>query len=501
VGSNALRALLGFATGLVIARALNPAGYGNLMFLLGSFVAIRSLVDLGSASAFFTFLSQRARGHRFYLTYFIWLTFQFIGTLAMLWAFLPSNLVEKIWLGHDREIVALAFFAAFLQQQVWQMVGQIGEAMRKTVRVQVMNIAVALVHFSIITWVSIYGVLSVKLILFILIAQYVVATILAYLFLRNNDSMRVVEEKSLSEIIGDYWKYCKPLTVLAFVSFAYDFADKWILQKFGGAEQQGYFQIAHQFAAVSLLATTSILNVFWKEIADAWQKQDRDRVAVLYHKVSRGLVMFGAIISGLLLPWTEQIVTIFLGDAYVSAWPVLAVMLLYPIHQSMGQIGGTMFLASGQTLKYMLVSIAMMLISIPMSYFMLAPVTDGWMPGLEMGALGMAYKMVALGIVSVNIQAWVIAQYGGWKFDWAFQIVGIPMMIAAGYIAKMLSGWIWNMENAGMVALVVPVAIASSIYFCVVAVVLWWLPWLIGTTRTEIGNIFSRVLLRKVYVE
>ncbi len=497
IGSNALRALISFATGLIIARTLNPAGYGDLMFLLGSFVAIRSLLDMGSSSAFFTFLSQRARGRRFYLVYFSWLSFQFIATLALLWLVIPASLFEKVWLGHDREVVMLAFVAAFMQQQVWQMVGQIGEAMRKTVKVQLMNLAGALLYFMVILLGSVYGQLSVEKILLILVGQYVAATVVAYLFLRDVGVMSQIEKKSLNEILWDYWKYCKPLVALALVSFAYDFADKWMLQKFGGAAQQGYFQIANQFAAVSLLATTSILNVFWKEIADAWEKQDRARVAMLYRKVSRGLVMLGAIISGLLLPWSEQIVNIFLGEAYVNAWPVLAVMLLYPIHQSMGQIGGTMFLASRQTHRYMLVGIAMMLVSIPVSYFMLASATDGWLPGLEMGALGMAYKMVALGIVSVNIQAWVIARYGGWKFDWVFQVVGIPMMIAAGFIAKTLSVWIWNIESVGMVGLVVPVTIAAIIYACFVIAIIGWLPWLIGADRAAIANLFGRVLLKK----
>jgi len=76
--------MIGFVTGLLIARALNPAGYGDLMFLLGSFVAIRSLLDMGSSSAFYTFLSQRARGRRFYLVYFAWLALQFVATLALL---------------------------------------------------------------------------------------------------------------------------------------------------------------------------------------------------------------------------------------------------------------------------------------------------------------------------------------------------------------------------------------------------------------------------------
>jgi O-antigen/teichoic acid export membrane protein len=79
------------------------------------------------------------------------------------------------------------------------------------------------------------------------------------------------------------------MITLALVSFSYDFTNKWILQKFGGANQQGYFQVANQFAAVSLFATTSILDFFWKEIAHAWGAQDLARVVMLYRKVSRVL--------------------------------------------------------------------------------------------------------------------------------------------------------------------------------------------------------------------
>ncbi len=489
--------MIGFMTGLVIARVLNPAGYGDLMFLLGSFVAIRSLLDMGSSSAFYTFLAQRARGQRFYLVYLSWLTFQFFVALAMLWLIIPSNLFEKVWLGHSREIVLLAFAAAFMQQQVWQTIGQIGEAMRKTVKVQLMNLVVALLYFLVILLLSQYGQLSVEKILLILVGQYVAATVFAYRILKEDWAEPPTDESALSKIFSDYWKYCKPLVALSLASFAYQFADKWMLQKFGGATQQGYFQIASQFAAVSLLATTSILNVFWKEIAEAWEKQNRARAAMLYRKVSRGLVMMGAIISGMLLPWSEQIVKIFLGTAYAHAWPVLAVMLLYPIHQSMGQIGGTMLLASGQTHRYTFVSIAMMLLSIPMTYFVLAPPVDLWLPGLGMGALGLACKMVVLGIVSVNIQAGVIAHYGGWKFDWVFQVVGIPLMIVLGIVVKLLVGLLWNLENTGIAGLIAPVTIASVAYLFMVAAAIWQLPWLIGADRSEIENLFGKVLHRK----
>ena len=493
VGSNALRALISFATGLLIARALNPAGYGELMFLLGSFVAIRSLLDMGSSSAFFTFLSQRARGQRFYLLYFAWLLLQFFVTIALIFLVIPQGLFEIIWLGYNREIVMLAFMATFMQQQVWQVVGQVGESMRKTLKVQLMTLVVASLYFVVILLISFYGQLSVEKILWILLFQYVAATVLAYLFLRENRLVSPVADAHPSEILLDYWSYCKPLFILALVGFVYDFADKWMLQKFGGAVQQGFFQIASQCAAVSLLATASILSVFWKEVAAAWELQDRARAAMLYRKVSRGLVMLGAIISGFLLPWSEQIVGILLGPAYMNAWPVFAIMLLYPIYQSMGQIGGSMLFATGQTRQYMVVSGVAMLISIPVSYVVLAPVTDDWTSGLGMGAFGLACKMVLLGIVSVNIQAWVIARYGGWTYDWLYQVVGIPLMVFLGYVAKTLAEVLWSVGNPSLAELIAPVIIAGLLYMAMVITVIWQLPWLIGTDRDEIERLSRRL--------
>ncbi|CAG0949847.1 hypothetical protein ANAEL_00007 [Anaerolineales bacterium] len=491
VGSNAIRAIIGFASGLLVARGLSPSGYGDLMFLLGSFVAIRSLLDMGSSSAFYTFLSQHTRGLRFYTFYFSWLGLQFVITLLAVALIIPDSIFESVWLGHNREIVVFAFFAAFMQQQVWQTASQIGESMRKTVKVQLLNLAIAMIYLAAVSSLLLVGGMTVEKILLLMIAQYVIATLLAYRFLREAQAGAVEKQTPFMQIAREYWVYCKPLAVLSFVSFLYDFADKWMLQKFGGAAQQGYFQIASQFAAISLLATTSILNIFWKEIADAWAKRDQARAAMLYRKVNRGLVMLGAITTGLLLPWAEQITTIFLGQAYAQAWPVLAIMLLYPIHQSMGQIGGTMLLASGQTQKYMSISIFIMMLSIPATYIVLAPASQGWLPGMGLGALGMACKMVVLGIVSVNIQAWVIARYGGWKFDWSFQVVGIPLMIGLGFIAKFLVGMLWNLEGVGMAGLIVPIALAAFVYVVSVVWMVWLLPWLIGMEKEELHGLLA----------
>src|SRR5260221_9055077 len=91
LGSNSIRSIIGLVSGVLIARGLNPSGYGDLMFLLGSFVAIRSLLDMGSSNAFYTFLSRHTQGHRFYLSYFAWLALQFVITLFFVALIIPDS--------------------------------------------------------------------------------------------------------------------------------------------------------------------------------------------------------------------------------------------------------------------------------------------------------------------------------------------------------------------------------------------------------------------------
>lgn len=486
VTANALRAGISYATGLLVARALSPSGYGDLTFLLGSFVAIRSLLDLGSASAFYTFLSQRTRGRRFYLLYFAWLASQFVITLVLVTLVIPSGMFERIWLGHTRDTVLLAFVAAFMQQQVWQTVGQIGEAARNTLRVQLLNIGVAVSYLTIVWLLFLYGGMSVTLILLVLIGQYALATVLSYRFLKEPQTKPLGGEDSYKQTLGAYWAYCRPMAWMSVAGFVYLFADKWMLQRFGGASQQGYFQVASQFAQISLLATTSILNVFWKEIAEASARSDHDRVARLYRKVNRGLVILSASIAGLLQPWSEQIVAILLGPTYVNAWPALAIMLLYPIHQSMGQIGGTMLLARGHTRIHAIVSTAILPVYALCSYLAMAPTTGVLVPGLGLGAVGMAGNMVLLNILAVNIQAWVIARIGGWDFDWLYQMIGIPLMLGLGYLAKTMVGLLWKLDSAGTSDVIGAIVFVCFVYAVSVAAIIWTLPWLIGMEREEI---------------
>ena len=496
LASNATRSLLGFVSGMLVARGLSPAGYGDLTFLLGSFVAVRSLLDMGSSNAFYTFISQQRRARSFYRAYCLWLVLQFFVILCAVGLIMPDSLLARAWLGRARYVVLLSFVASFLQQQVWQTVNQIGEASRKTVRVQVIGMVVAVIHLAVVSLLFELKSLSVSFMFLLIIAEYLGAAIWALWFLRSKLALVQGKEPvpaASRGMLDEYWVYCKPLVILSLVTFCYEFADRWMLQRFGGAIQQGFYQVAFQFSAVSLLATSSILNVFWKEVAEAHGRGDAERLALIYRRVSRGLVMVGAIISGFLIPWTDQIVHVFLGDSYLLAAPALLIMFFFPIHQSMGQISGTMMLACGQTRSYMVISVIFMALSLPVSYLMQAPPSGTLVCGLGMGALGMALKMVLLNIVSVNVQAWVIARYSKWRFDWFYQVVGIASVLALGYASRLAIGALWHLDaSMAPLQLAVPVLAAAALYAGMVLGLLWMMPWLMGAQRAEIRSFLAK---------
>ena len=98
---NLIRGGITFFTTLFIARILGPENYGGYAFLLGTFTALRSLLDMGTASAFYTFISKKPRPLAFYISYAIWQLIQFFLPFLIIAFVLPQPWLEAIWVGQE----------------------------------------------------------------------------------------------------------------------------------------------------------------------------------------------------------------------------------------------------------------------------------------------------------------------------------------------------------------------------------------------------------------
>lgn len=491
---NILRALVNFSTALLIARILNPEGYGNYMFLIGSFVAIRSLVDLGSSSAFYTFISREVRGLDFYLYYFIWLAVQFVTSLSILIFLIPNNIFEQLWLGHNKYIVILAFLATFFQQQVWPMSIQIGESFRKTYFIQKIYIFSSLTYLTIIYLTSFFYELDLEKILWLTIAQFSIFSIVT-----NVKLIRLIPSKknliSPKSFLHEFYSYCSPMILISFVNFFYDFSDKWMLQKFSGSFEQGIFQISNQFSMISLLICSSVLNIFWKEIAESWHKGDKNNSYLIYRKALMSLVIISALISGALIPWSNEIIHLLLGEPYKSAWLILSIMLIYPVFQSMGQIAGMMFLATSETRAYFRITCLITLISFCVSYLMLVPINNSYLnTGHGFGSLGLAVKFILIGFLGSNLQTWIISRKNRWSFDFKYQIFGLIIFLTIGFLVKFVFN-ILNMHSYNNFYLLLIFGAYLLFYLIFSLFIVSKLPGLFGFEISDI-NRFNLLLMK-----
>ncbi|VAW71376.1 hypothetical protein MNBD_GAMMA12-1331 [hydrothermal vent metagenome] len=495
LSANIVRSGISFSTGLLIARWLGPVDFGRMAFLLASFMAFKQLLDIASSSAFFTFLSKRQRSKKFVSFYWCWVGIQGLFSLLIVGLLLPDPVVSSIWKGESRLLIILALVATFMQSTIWASASQMAEAQRETIRVQRLNTFITIIHLAVVITLWLGGILFLPLLFFALIVEWSAAGWFAAKMYSSPEGLcdeSVVNKETTETIFREFWIYCKPFIPYAWLGFAHDFADRWMLQHWGGSSEQAYYAVAQQFAGVALLATTSLLKIFWKEIAEAQHRGDQETVKRLYLRVSRGLYFIGALAAGGLLPWAGEIITLLLGSAYTAGTYTLMLMFLYPVHQSMGQIGGTMMYATEHTSLYVRTGLAIMVVSIIAVYFMLAP-NHLAVPGLGLGSEGLAIKMVVLQVISVNIIAWFIAKIFGWKFDWTYQVAGLGVAIFAGWVAKFLVVFFFGWH------VILLMAVSAGIYLMLMITVVYRIPWVAGIDRVEM-DVFKLKIFRLLHL-
>jgi O-antigen/teichoic acid export membrane protein len=495
---NLLRSGISFITGLLLARWLGPEDYGRMAFLIASFMAFKQLLDMASSHAFFTFLSQRTRSKRFISYYWYWIGFQFVVSVVLVGILLPDEAINTIWEGESHSLVMLAFVAVFMQHVVWMNASRMAEAQRETVRIQRLNTLIVSVHLVVVLSLFFLGQLALPLLFVAIAFEWGISGWVAVRMYKGisvtEESTGVENKDTASSIWSEFWFYCLPFIPYGWLAFVHDFADRWMLQHWGGSTEQAYFAVARQFSLVALLATSSILSIFWKEVAEAHHKKDMMEIKYLYDKVSKGLYFIAAFIAGGIFPWSTEILSLTVGEAYIGGGLTLMLMFFYPVHQALGQITGSTLLATGHTRLHVIMGLIFMAVSLVTAYFMLAPAT-AIIPGFGLASQGLAWKLIVMQIIQVNISLWVIARLFDWQYDWGYQIVGLSLAIIVGWSVKVVV-----MQFYGM-PMVVSIISAAKLYSLAMFGVIYIIPWIAGVSRDELKrgvyNTVHRLVLKK----
>lgn len=497
LGASIFRGGIGFTSSLLLARWLGPEDYGNMFFLVGTFVAVRTLLDMGTSSAFFTFLSQQSHSGEFVRAYYLWLAIQFLLPILLIGFIFPDKWIANIWKGEPRSLVLLAAAASFMQNGFWAVVSNHGESKRHTILVQSVATGISIFHLAALVflwfggWLGLYAILAATAVEYLLAGALVLRRL--FFFTDKSSDAGVAE---MMPALQKYVSYCLPIVPYSVLGFAAEFADRWLLQSYGGSVEQAFYSVGAQFSSVALIATSSVLRIFWKEMAEANHRGDYARMKLIYRKVSRLLFLVGALTAGYLVPWSSTILELLLGPAYVTGATTLAIMFLYPLHQALGQITSALLYATERVSIQVLSGMVQMVLGIVFTYLMLAP-PDAFIPGFGFASNGLAMKMVALQFIGVNAVMYIIARKWRWDFDWTYQPIGLAGCLSIG--------WLVHSISTSLVAKAMPVPgqmiVAAFLYFCLSCVLIFLFPSLAGATRSELidlgrrfvnGNFFLR---------
>lgn len=486
--SNISKALLSFLTGILIARGLGPSDFGVLAFLLATFAALRAFLDMGSSRAFFTFISKKSRTKIFFGYYIVWLLIQFFFTFIFIALIAPDEWVQRIWEGENRQLVLLAFAAVFMRQQIWNLIAHVGESQRLTISVQLINVLVAIIHLCLVAGMYWLDALTIERIFYFIISEFILAGLLAfYVFPLHYAPGR----EALGGVFREYWKYCLPQVPYVILIMLTGFADTWLLQHYGGSNEQAYYAVAKQFSIISFIATTSILRILWKEVAEANEQGNNTKVQFLYERTHRILCVFGATISCFLIPWTSEIIQFLLGEEYAGASVVLALMLIATIYQSLGQVNSVMYFSIELIRHYVIIGMIIMLVSLIISYLFLAP-SNAVIPGLGLASTGLAMKMVILQFIAVNSYSWWLSRHQSWNYSYLHQFATICLLMLAGFFTYYLVNYLFDQS----LHFIFRICITSMLYIILASLILYFMPSLLGMSRKEMMSYLNDLALK-----
>lgn len=480
VGTSVLLLPLNLGSQLIITRTLGPAAYGSYSYLTGFFTNLMGFFDSGSSSGFYAKLCSRPSENGLKLFYWCFAAVSGAAVTLVTTVFVASALRQQLWPEQPPIWIMLSLFFALV---TWcASIGEkIVDAHALTARGEPWKLVVRAVGLLALGILFLAGKLGFANLLICQIGLLLLQLILWQRILRANDASMMVWRKfvpqEISRYTSEFWTYSHPIAVYMLVSAVAAVADRWLLQYYAGSEQQGFYGISYQVAAFCLLFTSAMVPLLAREFAEAHQHHDHERMRSAFRRNIPRFYSLAAI-GGVFMASQADRVSVLIGGAkFGQAALPMALMCLYPIHQTYGQLSGSLFFATGNTRLYRNIGLITTAIGMVLSYLLLAPTRIG---GIGLGSAGLAYKMLVSQFVTVNVQLWFNCRSLELSFAWflGHQCLILALLGAAVAVARAIS----ISSTSAMTGFLE----SASGYLLLVGLLAWFAPRLLGFSREQV---------------
>ena len=485
--------LIGLAISLVTAgiipRGLGPKAYGDFSFLSNFFGQVVSFLNMGTSIGFYTKLSQRQQDFglvSFYLSFtglVSLLLIVFVGSIHVTGAYtmlLPDQAPFYLYLAAVWGI--LTWFV--------QVLNKMADAYGVTVSTEIARIIQKGLGLVLILTLFLMNQLNLT---HFFLYHYFILLFLALAFIwvmeRSGHSLRRRWKFSIVQIKAytkEFYDYSHPLFVYALVGLIVGILDRWLLQYFSGSVEQGFYGLSYKIGAICFLFTGAMTPLITREFAITFDKKDIPEMARLFRRYIPMLYAIAAYFACFIAVEASKVTYIIGGEKFQHATLAVMIMAFYPIHQTYGQLSGSIFYATGQTRLYRNIGVTFMILGLPVIYFLVAPVK---MMGLDAGATGLAIKMVALQFIAVNVQLWFNARLLKLRF-WRYighQIVSVGCLLGIAAISMFVVDKGFGLQDGVFLSFF----LAGILYTLLVMILFYFQPIIFGLTRRDIHSLIQ----------
>lgn len=479
---------LGLVTVGIVPRALGPALYGDFGFLTHFFNQVDRFLSVGTRSAFYAKLSQRLHETAligFYLTFVAGMVVLVYAGIAL--AYL-AGIENSIWPGQRWEFVIAAAALALLTF-VSGVVHQINDAYGFTYKSELVFMLQSVLSAALVLGLYLGGYLTLQTYFGLHLFLQFVAILGGWKVLASGGlRLRLYIRAGAAQFRGyarEFWTYAHPLVVHSLVVMVVAIGDRWLLQYFGGSAEQGFYSLSLKVSSLCFLFTSSVSGLFMRELAVSHGRDDKIGMRRLFERFVPLFYFVAAYFGIFVAVEAEAICLLIGGEEYLPAAMALAIMALYPLHQTYGHLSGSVLLVMAHTRAVRNITLLTAPFGLALTYLLLASSQSS---GLDLGSIGLAGKMVAVQLVAVNIQLILNARQLGFSFGWFLgnQFLTPSVLLMAALAARQMS----RILSADLLP---QVLVAGMLYSIIAAAIVWNFPGIAGATRGELKRSLSLV--------
>ena len=470
----------------ILPRALGPRAYGEFSFATNLFQQCMGFLDMGSSTCFYAALSRRQQ--ELGLISFYGRVCLLVLALCMLASLVVLQPAFGEWIMPQVPLwmAPLAALWAFL---TWfgRVVRSMNDAFGATVPSELARAAISLggmFLLSALFWAEALTITS------LFIQQYIVlsALILGFWHVVRKEHTHIPWKLAAADAYAyrvEFFRYSHPLFVQALLSFLFLTGERWLLQWFNGSAEQGFFALSQKVSLACFLFVSAMTPLIMRELSIAWGQKDTVLMGRLITRFAPLLYVVAAYFSCFTCMEAASLVRIFGGAEFAQALLPVQIMALYPVHQTYGQLAGSVFQAVGRTTVLRNLTVLECVGGILVSWLLLAPPEYF---GLHLGAAGLAVKITVVQFVMINIYFWLVARMLSFNYlhNLLHQLAAPAMLLGLAFVSRELT---FMLPLTGFARFL----LSGVLYSLLAALCLLAVPRLAGCSRQDLHAVSGRL--------